>query len=253
MVSKQQNTHNLTSEDTSYHPVTMHSSNEPLSSPPLPSSPPHDANRQSLVFTKAAFAFRDILDTKRSKEKVEVVEHVVQVEEPETPGLQQSLQDQKRMRRIRIMRSVQHALTASLAIIISYFQGITYTTYKSTENVQGAWPVDPQLVPTLLLFAVAVSALVFDVSALLAYLFPNTRIGQRAFKIAVSTHSFVGATKSFAYAVSAIVCRTSFNSGNASGQNKDLWSWTCSPKADAEASVNKASFLCTGSVSSLPI
>lgn len=86
-------------------------------------------------------------------------------------------------RRIRILRGIQHLLTTFVSLGVAILQGRTYIIYQQTKNVPGAWPSFPDLFPTLLLFATAVTATTMDLSALIAYICPQTRTGYFAYKV----------------------------------------------------------------------
>lgn len=94
-------------------------------------------------------------------------------------------------RRIRILRCIQHLLTALVSLGVAVLQGRTYIIYQQTKDVPGAWPSFPDLFPTLLLFATAVAATTMDLSALIAYMFPQTRVGNWAFKVQSVSYSFL--------------------------------------------------------------
>ena len=65
-------------------------------------------------------------------------------------------------KRIKIMRVVQSTLSALLSLAIAIFQARVYATYQNTRTQEGMWPAVPNVMPTLLLFSVAIAALVFD-------------------------------------------------------------------------------------------
>ena len=65
-------------------------------------------------------------------------------------------------KRIKIMRVVQSTLSALLSLGIAIFQARVYATYQNTRSQEGMWPTVPNVMPTLLLFSVAIVALVFD-------------------------------------------------------------------------------------------
>src|SRR5262249_5863040 len=85
---------------------------------------------------------------------------------------------------------------------------------------------------------------VFDTCLVVAYLMPGKSIALKAIKIAAGAHWVVTSAKTASYAVTSILCRTGYDFGNMSGANNDLWSWTCSDKADAMADVNQAQSNC---------
>jgi hypothetical protein len=131
-------------------------------------------------------------------------------------------------RRIRIMRIIQSVLSAVLSLAIAIFQGRVYGTYQNTKSVNGAWPPIPNVVPTLLLFSVAIAALVFDGCMLVAYMMPNHKYMKWVVLVGGGAHYIVTSTKTVSYAISAVISKTSNDYGVATGLNSDLWSWTCS-------------------------
>jgi len=143
-------------------------------------------------------------------------------------------------RAIRILRAVQSILSAALSVFIAGFQLKAYLTYRATQSVPGAWPPAPFIAPTLILFAVAVAAFVFDLCVLVAYGLPKRRVGKWAVTLALSMYWAVSMGKTVAYSVAAVLCRSGYNYGNSSGTNTDLWSWTCSNQAQEMGSVNQA-------------
>jgi len=99
-----------------------------------------------------------------------------------------------------------------------------------------------------MLMVVAIAGAAFDLCLLGAFLFPKKSKG--LFRLAASSHNLLTVVKGLSYGLTSAVCRSGFNFGNSSGDNNDLWSWTCSPKGDAMASVNQADANCMGQVSS---
>ncbi|KAL8393774.1 hypothetical protein RB595_003501 [Gaeumannomyces hyphopodioides] len=136
-------------------------------------------------------------------------------------------------RRLKILRVVQSSLAALLSLAIAAFQGRVYFTYYNTRQKGGAWPNVPNVMPTILLFSVALAALVFDGCMLVAYMWPSTRYARWAVTIGGAAQYVVSSTKTISYAISAVVSKTSFDFGNASGTNPDLWSYTCTDQAAA--------------------
>jgi hypothetical protein len=59
----------------------------------------------------------------------------------------------------------------------------------------------------------------------------------------------VTSAKTVSYAISAVISKTSFDFGNATNQNTDLWSWTCTDQAATKDSINQAESNCTTQVS----
>ncbi len=78
-------------------------------------------------------------------------------EEPET-----DLKTARGLRRVKILRVVQSTFSALLSLAIAIFQGRVFATFQATKNQAGTWPPMPNVVPTILLFSVALAALVFD-------------------------------------------------------------------------------------------
>lgn len=150
-----------------------------------------------------------------------------------------------RERQIKVLRVVQHTLTSVVSMIIATLQALTYAKYQQTKDIPGAWPKSPLLFPTLILLTVAAMALAFDICSLIAYLMPHKPIAQRAFRFAVRLHYWITGVKTLSYVVGATVCRT--NPGT--GDEKNLWGWSCSEQGKEMNDVNGANGNCTGSVS----
>ena len=201
--------------------------------------------RKNLSLVRAGVVFKNQLDEIRRQSHTTV--HKVEASQyssPPTPPDLVAIYEHRANRRIRIIRSIHHLLSSAISLVIAIFQGTAYMLYQRTKHVAGAWPVDPVIIPTLLLFGVAVAALSFDVCSLVAYLMPGKRIAQKAFKLAVNMHYVIAGAKGLSWAIAASVCRTGFQVGN----NKDLWGWSCSPEASLEEAINNASFTCSSNV-----
>jgi hypothetical protein len=154
--------------------------------------------------------------------------------------------DDAATRRITIMRIIQSGLSSLLSLAIAVWQGKVYVTYQNTKSLQGAWPDIPDLVPTLLLLSVAIAAFVFDVCMMVAYVMPHgNKHAQRAIAVGGAANYVVTSAKTVAYAISAVISRTSFNFGNATSQNSDLWSWTCTSQAATMNNMTQAETNCT--------
>lgn len=212
--------------------------NEPPPSPPL--SP--EKEKEQLTFTRAAFVFRDRLDDIRSKRE-STQPLISNDDDDDDDGSDQHGAAQ----RVRILRGIQGLLTAVLSLAIAVMQGRVYVIYLNTKNVPGAWPQTPNLMPTLLLFSVAIAALVFDVALIVGYT-TKGRVGKIAYEIAAGAHYIAVTAKMASFAITSVVCRVGFNFGNSSGSNDDLWSWTCTAKAAEMDSVNQASSDCSTQV-----
>ncbi len=61
----------------------------------------------------------------------------------------------------------------------------------------------------------------------------------------------VNSTKTVSFAISAVVSKTSFDFGNNSGTNSDLWSYTCTDEAATNNAVIQAESNCDTQVSTL--
>jgi hypothetical protein len=221
---------------------------------------------------KAAFAFVNNVDSARRKRESEPLVTTTSV--PPTPKIdtaeEQAIRahEARHLNRIRIARTLQHLITSALSLMIAIFQGRTYALYQQTKGVPGAWPIHADVFPTLLLFAVAVAALVFDACAITAYTFPHTKIGHEAFKVrhlvaflidlsdtnrfankvALGAHNIITTMKGVSYFLTVLVCRSGFSQGKASGENNDLWGWCCAGMSDDKAHVNQAGSVCATNV-----
>lgn len=151
-----------------------------------------DASHPNIAFTKAALVFKDGLDKSRASKAHDQVQVTVQPVEKPSPEISaapsgsaanEGAHQARHQRRIRIARVVQHLLTSILSIVIAVLQGKVFVLYKQTQNVPGAWPINPNLVPTLMLFVTALAALTIDACALVAYFWPKTSIGRRAYSV----------------------------------------------------------------------
>lgn len=157
----------------------------------------------------------------------------------------------RRDKRIKVMRITQSTLSALLSIAIAVFQGRVYWTYQNTREMPGAWPTVPDVVPTLLLFSVAIAALVFDMCMIVAYMRPTSKYAPWAVRIGGVAHYVVASAKTVSYGISAMISKTSYDFGNASGQNADLWSYTCTEPAAAIEPI-QAESNCNSQASSPP-
>lgn len=150
---------------------------------------------------------------------------------------------------VRVLRAIQGLLSSILSLGIAVIQAKVYITFVNTQGTPGAWPKEPQLLPTLLLLAVSAFAFIFDVCLLVGYLAPSQRLRLKAFAIANACYSVITTAKTFSYAISSAVYMNGRDFGNASGQNADLWSWTCTDQAATHDKTTQASTNCTLQVS----
>jgi len=214
----------------------------------------------SIQFAKAAFVFQDKLNNVRKKHAEAPQETALEALPPSQSGLQDNTtegdstikgdddapepEDPIAARRLRILRFVQSTLTSLLSIAIAALQAKAYASFQRTKDTPGAWPTHPNLLPTILLIVIAVLASAADLSMLLAYLFRSR--AETFFEIATKSYNTLACVKGMSYVLVSVVCRGGFNYGNSTGQNNDLWSWTCSPAADEFDSVTQAGANCDG-------
>jgi hypothetical protein len=128
---------------------------------------------------------------------------------------------------LKILTIIQSMLSSLLSLAIAVWQGKVYFTYQRTKATPGAWPDIPNLVPTILLFSISIAAFVFDICMLLAYLMPGKKGAKWAIAVGNAAYYVVTSAKTVSYAISSAISKTSFDFGNATNQNSDLWSWTC--------------------------
>jgi len=231
------------------------------SSPTSPSS-----ERATFQFAKAAFVFQDKLNDIRKKHtEVQVPKAATLAATPppqtaphgnttkgddsdSSKGTDASIatkqDDPVAARRLRILRLVQSVLTSLLSIAIAALQGKAYASYLRTKDTPGAWPTHPNLLPTILLVSVAVLAGALDLSLLFAYLFRSH--AKTFFGIAKKSYNILTCVKGVSYVLASVVCKSGFSYGNSTGQNNDLWSWTCSAAADKFDSLTQAGANCDG-------
>lgn len=212
----------------------------------------------NYVFTRSAFAFRDKLDQIRGRNaridsrapatSTKVEKPIVTVEGVDTNPTPTTPNVLPLDRRVRMLRVVQHALLSATSVTIAVLQSLVYIKWQQTKNVPDAWPQHPMLFPTLILLAVAIMALLFDASSLVAYIFPTKPIAEKAYHLAIQLHYWITSLKAFSYTIAAAVCRTGF----AMGGQQDLWGWACSAQGQAMAATNDAGMNCAGNVSLFP-
>lgn len=144
-------------------------------------------SKSSVASTTPNVAFRDAVNHGKAPTATITV-HPLEEEDGIIYDSQQIVEkahEERHKRRIRIARSLQHLLTSLLSLGVAVLQGKTFITYETTKNVVGAWPDFVNLLPTLMLFATACAALIIDICAITAYLWPQTRIGRKAFSVCI--------------------------------------------------------------------
>lgn len=148
----------------------------------------------------------------------------------------------------RILTILQGMLSSLLSLAIAVWQGKVYFTYQRTKAEPGAWPDTPNLVPTILLFSISIAVFVFDACMLLAYLMPGKRRAKWGIAVGNAAYYVVTSVKTVSYAISSAISKTSFDFGNATNQNSDLWSWTCTDQAATMDAMTQAESNCNTQV-----
>lgn len=138
---------------------------------------------------------------------------------------------------------IQQSLTAIFSIVIIAIMAFTLAKYNSTNNIEGAWPANPKLAPTIILLAMACLTCIADIITILVHLC-NVRVVDRMMRLVAKIRAVMGFLQAIASAAGTGYFRMSFNN---SGGN-DLWGWTCSDAADAMASVNSSNAVCQNNV-----
>jgi len=144
---------------------------------------------------------------------------------------------------MRYYTIVQQFLTAVFSIIIIAVEALTLVKYRSTQNVAGAWPLNPLLTPTYVLLAMAVLSCTADIITLGV----NCCYGQvknTMMNVVEKIRSSMGFLQAIANAAGAGY----FKWAQASSGNSDLWGWTCSSGSGAMASITDAGTLCNSNV-----
>jgi len=83
---------------------------------------------------------------------------------------------------------------------------------------------------------------------LVAYMWPASKLARWAVLIGSAAHTVISSAKTISYAISAVIMKTSFDYGNTSRQNTDLWSYTCSDQAAAVNDVIQGDSNCNSQV-----
>jgi hypothetical protein len=72
----------------------------------------------------------------------------------------------RRNKRVKVLRVVQSVLSSLLSLSIAAFQARVFATFQRTRTVdEDVWPRVPNTSPTIMLFVVAITSLVFDVTS----------------------------------------------------------------------------------------
>lgn len=97
--------------------------------------------------------------------------------------IRNAFDQQKHLKRVRIARASQHILTSAISIVVAALQARLFFIYQQTKTYPNCWPKYPNLLPTLMLMVTAFVSLFIDVCALIAYAWPGSGAGRRAFKV----------------------------------------------------------------------
>jgi len=131
-------------------------------------------------------------------------------------------------------------------VVVGMMINTAVTYFKSrklTANGMSPWPSNPKVWPTLMLLGVSGAGLISNGAVLIAYF-----CGQRAANQTSSVASFFSGLYIVVHLVAWAVAAGLFKQQNAlHGVQNDLWSWSCSPSADARAETFKNvdyNFLC---------
>lgn len=89
----------------------------------------------------------------------------------------------RRERRTRVARGLLSLLTSLISLAVVYCQGSTWLIYRRTMGIEGAWPDEPNLLPTLVLLATAVVAVFIDIFALGLYMSSSTALGRKGYRV----------------------------------------------------------------------
>jgi hypothetical protein len=144
---------------------------------------------------------------------------------------------------MRIYVIIQQSLIAIFSIVIIVVMALTLAKYNSTKNIEGAWPANPKLTPTIIILVMACLTCTADIITVLVHLC-HTRVVERMMRLVAKIRAVMGFLQAIASAAGTGYFKISFNS---SGAN-DLWGWSCSDAADAMASVNSANTVCQNNV-----
>jgi hypothetical protein len=148
---------------------------------------------------------------------------------------------------MRIYVIIQQSLTAIFSIVIIVIMALTLATYNSTSSVEGAWPTNPLLAPTIVLLAMACLTLIADFITILVHCC-GVKVARSMMRAVAKIRVLVGFLQAIASAAGTGYFKVSNNNSN----GNDLWGFSCSPAADAMASVNSSGTLCQNNVRLFP-
>jgi hypothetical protein len=217
----------------------------------IPASP---EERKNIGFAKSAVILHERLDALRDRRAntkpsmAATTQPVPAASQPPAAGpmmpradAAEAVAKSRRDRFVKFLQIIQSIITAVLSVTIAVLQIRVFAYYQGTKDTPGLYPPNLDLLPTLLLLAVALAAIIFDGAQLLVFFMPKRmRIVRKATLIAAKAHYVIVASKAVSYFFSAIVAK---NSGG--GAINNLWSWSCDGKGQNVAG------LCTSQVSAL--
>jgi hypothetical protein len=144
---------------------------------------------------------------------------------------------------MRIYTIIQQTLTAICSIVIIVIMALTLAKYNSTKNVEGAWPTNPLLTPTIVLLAMASLTCLADIITVCVHACHGKVVDSMMAGVA-KIRAVMGFLQAIATAAGTGYFKVSFNNSN----GNDLWGWTCSPAADAMQDVNSSGAVCSNNV-----
>jgi hypothetical protein len=121
--------------------------------------------------------------------------------------------------------------------------GFICSRYYQTRNVEHAWPKKPVLYPTLTLFGIAATSLIFDVVTLCTYCY-GVKAANKASIAATVIHTIITVMHAALWAAGTVL----YKYANKTMKKKDIWGWSCSKAARALRDVNKSGVICESSV-----
>jgi hypothetical protein len=223
-----------------FSPDSMHSQSH-VAAAQAPASP--ESERANIGFAKSALILHDRLDALREKRTktdgmTTTTTTTTTAAKPATPSesdtakmpsrtdAAEAVATKRRDRFVKFLQIVQSLVTAVMSITIAVLQIRVFAYYQGTKDEPGLYPPHLDLLPTLLLLAVSLAAIVFDLAQLAVFFMPKSiKVVRVAALIAAKAHYVVVAAKASSYFFSAIVAK---QSGGGAGNN--LWSWSCDGK-----------------------
>lgn len=132
-------------------------------------------------------------------------------------------------RKQRIWMIGQHALTAASSISIIAIMTITLVTFQNNANVDGAFPKNPLLSPTIVMLSIACLNVTADVVTLGIH-FCHGRTAATAERMVQRIRSVLSIIQAIGGATSAGY----FKSAQSLSSGADIWGFCCSDAATAK-------------------